>query len=149
MIKILFICHGSICRSPMARFIFQNEIDKLGLHDKFYVNAKAVSEEEIGNDMYPPAKKCLLKHNIKFEKTSSSKVTLSDYSYYDYLIIMDKSNRYLLNQIIGNDSMNKVYTLLSFQGLDRDISDPWYTGDFELCYKDIEYGVKGLISKLI
>lgn len=149
MTKILFICHGSICRSPMARFIFQNEIDKLGLHDKYIVDAKAVSREEIGNDMYPPAKRCLDKHNIPYIKTSSSQVTRSDYDYYDYLIIMDEHNRYLLERIVGNDKDKKVYTLLSFAGLQSDISDPWYTGDFEECYKDIVKGVNGLLTKIL
>lgn len=149
MIKVCFICHGSICRSPMARFVFQNEIDKLGLTNNFYIDSKAVSREEIGNDMYPPAKACLKKHNIPFVKTSSQQITRSDYDYFDYLIIMDKSNEYLLKRIIGNDDKNKVRTLLSFANIARDISDPWYTSDFEECYNDICIGVKGLINTIL
>ena len=133
----------------MARFIFQNEIDKLGLSSEFIIDAKAVSREEIGNDMYPPAAACLKKHNIPFTKTASRQITLSDYEYYDLLIIMDKSNEYYLKRIVGNDNKNKIKTLLSYANIERDISDPWYTSDFEECYNDICIGIKGLLKTII
>lgn len=145
--KILFICHGNICRSPMAEFIMKSKTND------YYVESAATSTEEIGNGVYPQAREQLIKHNIGgFKEKRARQVKKSDYDNFDYLIIMDEENRYGLERIVGKDNDNKIYKLLDFSNDEKlkgnDIDDPWYTRDFDLCFDEINKGCDGLIDYL-
>ena len=153
MIKIMFVCHGNICRSPMAEFIFRDLINKNGIAERFYVSSCATSTEEIwngiGNPVYPPAKRELAKHNISCDGKRAVQLKKSDYENYDYLIAMDTNNVRNIMRIIGSDKDEKVFKLMSFTSRGGDVADPWYSGDFETCYKDIYEGCCALLEKLI
>lgn len=152
MTKILFVCHGNICRSPMAEFIFKKLLSTSNLQDDFYVVSAATSSEEIylgkGNPVYPPAKAELSKHGISCSGKTAVQITKSDYQKYDYIIGMDSANIRNMLAVFGNDSQNKICKLLEFTGSSRDVSDPWYSGDFQQAYNDIESGCKALFKKL-
>lgn len=136
--RILFICHGNICRSPMAEFVFKALVKAYGMEEMFYVESAAVSTEEIGNPIYPPAKRCLTQHGVVFDKDKTSRqVTKDDYNKFDLLICMDNSNIRLLKRIIGDDPQKKVHLMMSYTGESRDVADPWYTGDFETTFQDV------------
>lgn len=153
MIKIMFVCHGNICRSPMAEFIFKRLINEKGIADRFVVSSCATSTEEIwngvGNPVYPPAKRELAKHNISCEGKRAVQLKKSDYESYDYLIAMDTNNVRNIMRIIGSDKDDKVTKLMSYTNRGGDVADPWYSGDFETCYNDIYEGCRGLLEKLI
>ena len=149
MISVLFVCHGNICRSPMAEFLFKNYLNKKGVLDKFYVDSKATSREEIGNGVYPGAKKILDKYNIDYSHKRASQIDKYDYNKFDYIIAMDEYNMYNIERIFGKDINNKVHLLLSFAGISRDISDPWYTGNFIQTEKDILLGIDAFYKYLI
>ncbi len=153
MIKIMFVCHGNICRSPMAEFVFKDLINKRGIADRFYVSSCATSTEEIwngvGNPVYPPAKRELAKHNISCEGKRAVQLKKSDYENYDYLIAMDSNNIRNIMRIIGSDKENKVTKLMSYTFRGGDVADPWYSGDFETCYKDIYEGCCALLEKIL
>ena len=149
MTKILFICHGNICRSPMCEFVFTELARWAGVSDKFEIASAATSLEEIGNDMYPPAKACLRAHGIPFSRRHARQVTRADYDDYDLLIIMEEYNRRNLRRIIPDDPEDKVRTLMSYTGRDRDVADPWYTDDFETAYDDILRGCEALLAALL
>ena len=142
MIRVLFVCHGNICRSAMAKFMFIDLIAKQGLQNEFIVDSAAVSYEEEGNDIYPPAKEILKRHDIPFTHHRAHRMQKSDYDKYDYIIVMDESNINYIMGIIGEDPSNKVCKLLDFSPNPRDISDPWYTGNFERAYQDIKEGLE-------
>jgi len=148
MTKILFICHGNICRSPMAEFVMKDLVKKAGLEDQFEIASAAVSREELGNPVYPPARKIMAAHGIRCDGKTARQMSASDYSRYDHLICMDRSNLYLLERIIGNDPDNKVSLLLDHAGIYRDVADPWYTGDFEATWNDVMAGCTALLEKL-
>lgn len=148
MINILFICHGNICRSPMAEFIFKKIVKNKGLEKEFYIASAATSTEEIGNPVYPPAKRKLAEHNISCEGKRAIQVTKSDYDKYDYLIVMEEYNIRNLMRIIKNDKDNKVHRLLDFTDNPKDIDDPWYTGDFETTYNEIVKGCTCLLEHI-
>ncbi len=143
MYRICFICHGNICRSPMAEFMMKDKVKKLRKSDEFIIDSMAVSREEIGNDIYPPAKEKLREKGIDFSKRRARQITSRDYQNYDYIICMDKSNLRYLGYLI-DDYDHKVSMLL-----DRDIADPWYTGDFEATYKDLDEGLDNFLQELI
>ena len=149
----MFVCHGNICRSPMAEFIFKKLINEKGISDRFLVSSCATSTEEIwngiGNLVYPPAKRELMKHNISCEGKRAVQLKKSDYEKYDYLIAMDTNNVRNIKRIIGSDKEEKVYKLMSFTSRGGDVADPWYSGDFETCYNDIYEGCSCLLEKLI
>ena len=153
MIKILFICHGNICRSPMAEFVMKDLVAKEKLEDKFCIESAATSAEEIGNGIYPQAREQLVKHNISGHKNKTARqIEKSDYDEFDYLIIMDQENEHSLRRIFREDGDNKIHKLLEFAEDDKikgaDIDDPWYTREFGLCFDEIESGCKGLLDYL-
>ncbi len=152
MTKIMFICHGNICRSPMAEFVFKDLLKKRGLEGKYHVQSSATSTEEIwgdiGNTVYPPAKEELKKHGIDCAGKTAVQVTRADYEKYDLLVVMDSNNVRNIMRIIGSDSEGKVHKLLSFADRSSDVSDPWYTRDFATCYNDILEGCQALLNKL-
>ena len=141
MIRICFVCLGNICRSPMAEFILKDKLNKLNIKD-VVVSSKATSYEEQGNDMHREAKLELDKHNIKYDKHTATRLEKEDYELYDYFICMDDSNIRSIKYIF-DDNDNKVIKLL-----DKDIADPWYTGNFIDTYNDLELGLNKLINKL-
>ncbi|MBO5619751.1 MAG: low molecular weight phosphotyrosine protein phosphatase [Paludibacteraceae bacterium] len=148
--KILFICHGNICRSPMAEFVMKNLCREAGVEDRFEIASAAVSTEEIGNDIYPPAKRKLHEKGIPFGFHAARQITREDYEYYDYIICADSSNIRWLERLLGPDSENKVSLLMQWvDGRKENISDPWYTGDFEAAFRDVDAGCRALLSKLL
>ena len=147
MIKICFVCHGNICRSPMAEFIMKDLIKKNNLEDKFYIESKATSAEEIGNDIYPPVKRKLEEKNIPYSYHESTQLIKQDYEKFDYFIGMDSNNIRNMNYLF-NDTNNKIYKLLDFTELKHDIEDPWYTRNFEKVYNEIYLGCNTLLKIL-
>lgn len=150
MLKILFVCHGNICRSPMAEFVMRDMVNKAGLSDKIYVESAATSTEELGNDIHSGTRGKLREMGIPFEKRRARQVTPSDYRDFDYLIVMDGNNVRNLRRIIGEDRDGKVYKLLDFtERRGEDIADPWYTGNFDETYTDVCEGCRGLLDRLV
>lgn len=154
MIKIIFLCHGNICRSPMAEFVMKKLVKDAGKESEFEISSMAVSGEEWGNPIYPPAKAKMREHGIPFGNHRAHKITLQEFNDADLVIIMDESNRRLLTRIVGSISDEtdcfadggKVRKLMEFTGQDRDVADPWYTGDFETTYQDILEGCTALLK---
>ncbi|MBE6853967.1 MAG: low molecular weight phosphotyrosine protein phosphatase [Ruminococcus sp.] len=153
MILYQFVCHGNICRSPMAEFILKKKLSDMGQSENFYVRSSATSTEEIyngyGNPVYPPAKAELAKHGISCEGKFAVQLKKSDYENYDYFIGMDTANIRNMNRILGGDKEGKIYKLMSFAGRGDDVADPWYSGDFQTTYRDISEGCSGLIKYLL
>lgn len=146
MVKILFVCHGNICRSAMAEFIFKDMVHKADLDGVVTVSSAATSTEEIGNDTYPPAKAKLREKGIPLARHSARQITAADYNQYDYIVGMDSENMYYMNRCWNNDPEGKVSLLMEFAGSSREVADPWYTGDFERTYEDLVIGCKSLLS---
>lgn len=151
-IKVLMVCHGNICRSPMAEFVLKDMVSGAGLADRFYIASAATSTEEIwngvGNPVYPPAREELARHGIGCEGKRAVQLTRDDYDKYDYLIGMDSANIRNMHRMLGGDPEGKVYKLLSFAGVERDISDPWYTGNFDETYRDVSLGCNAFLDYL-
>lgn len=145
-IKILFVCHGNICRSPMAEFVLKDLVRKTGAENSFYIASAATSTEEIGNPVHPGTRKILASLEISTEGKRAVQMKKSDYENYDYLIGMDDWNISNMKKITGGDSEHKIKKLLEFAGRKSDIADPWYTGDFESTYRDVLEGCKSLLS---
>ncbi len=149
MEKILFICHGNICRSPMAEFVMKDIVAKKGFHDKIYVESAATSTEELGNKVHPGTRRKLAEYGITTEGKTARQVTKKDYDTFDHLIVMDENNVRNLKRIIGGDPNGKVKKLLFFAEREGDIADPWYTGNFDLTYDDVISGCEGLLEYLL
>lgn len=148
MIKILFVCHGNICRSPMAEFIMKDLVKKKGIADNFEIASCATSTEEIGNSVYPPARKKLAEHGISCAGKTARQMTKKDYQYYDYIIAMDRHNLRNMLRFVGEDLHKKVSLLMDYTNRPGDVADPWYTGDFETTWHDVAEGCKGLLEKI-
>lgn len=148
MIKILFVCHGNICRSPMAEFVMKDLVNKKGMADRFEIASAATSTEEIGNTVYPPAKRKLKEHGISCEGKTARQMTKADYTYYDYIIAMDRFNLRNMTRFVGNDPDNKVSLLMDFTNRPGDVADPWYTGDFDTTWNDVYEGCVGILNRL-
>lgn len=146
MTKILFICHGNICRSVMAEMVMKELCRRAGNAGRFEIESAAVSTEEIGNDIYPPAKRKLREKGIPFDSHAARQITRADYAYFDYIICADRSNLRWLERIIGEDTAHKVSLMMSWTGAEREVADPWYTGDFEAAYRDIEQACKAIVG---
>ena len=148
MIKILFICHGNICRSTMAEFVLKDLVNKKGVSDKFIIDSAGTSTEEIGNDTHYGTKKKLDEMNISYTTRHARQVNINDYTEYDYLICMDDRNIINLKRIVGEDESNKIKLLLDYVGKHQSIKDPWYTNNFDETYNDILEGCNGLLESI-
>ena len=146
--KVLFVCHGNICRSPMAEFILKALVKAKGLEDRFHIESAAVSTEEIGNPIYPPAKRCLQQHGVWFSPEKRARqVTKADYDRFDRIICMDASNLRLIRRIIPSDPQGKIHLMMSYTGVGRDVADPWYTGDFEETFQDLLVACEAMLHR--
>ena len=145
--RILFICHGNICRSPMAEFVMKELVKQAGL--EFTISSAATTTEELGNDIYPNAKAELKRRGIPFERRLARQIRSDEYKDWDLIIAMDEENLNDIRWIIGSDPEKKVRLLLSFAGEEKSISDPWYTRDFARAYQDIYRGCEGLLKSLV
>lgn len=148
MIKVLFVCHGNICRSPMAMYLFQKMVDDKGQSNNFIIKSKATSSEELGNGIYPPVKRILDKLGIDSSEHFASRITFDDFKNYDYIIGFDEENMYNLNYL-AKEYKNKVYLLSSFSGLNCDVYDPWYSRNFDKAYNDINNYLKDFYKYLL
>ena len=149
MIKILFVCHGNICRSPMSEFVMKHLVSEAGLNDFFEIASAATTSEEIGNPIYPPAQKTLAAHGIPFERRAAWKVRKADYEKYDMLILMDEENEWGIRRAIGEDRDRKISFLMDYTERPGDVADPWYTRDFETTYRDVDEGCRGLLRYVL
>ena len=150
MTKILFVCHGNICRSPMAEFVMKDLVKKAGAEACFEIASAATSSEEIGNPVYPPARRELARHGISCAGHAARRIVREDYARYDYLIGMDRANLSNMRRLWDGDPDKKVHALLEFAGRPgEDVADPWYTGDFEVTWRDVLSGCQGLAKKIL
>ena len=148
MVKILFVCHGNICRSPMAEFVMKDLVEKAGLSHAFEIASAATSTEEIGNPVYPPARRKLKEHGLDPAGKRARQMKKQDYDSYDLLIGMDRWNLRNMERICGGDPENKMRLLLSYTDRPGDVADPWYTDDFDATWRDVSEGCAGLLEDL-
>ena len=148
MIRVLFVCHGNICRSPMAEFVMKDLVEKQGLGARFEIASAATSTEELGNPVYPPARRKLAEHGIGCAGHAARQLRREDYDRYDYLVGMDSANLRNMRRICGGDPQEKLHLLMDFTDRPGDVADPWYTGDFESTWRDVLEGCRGLLARL-
>ena len=148
MIKVLFVCLGNICRSPMAEYVFKDMLKKSGEEGNFYVDSAATSTEEIGNSVHYGTRNKLKQMNIECGNHKARRITKQDYEKFDYIIAMEERNIIDIEKIVGKDIKGKIYKLLDFSDYPRDIADPWYTGNFDKTYDDIVQGLNGFMKYL-
>ena len=146
--RILFVCHGNICRSPMAEFVMKDLVSKAGVADDFEIASAATSTEEIGNSVYPPARRKLAEHGISCQGKTARQMTRADYDRYDLLVGMDTWNIRNMRNISGGDPEGKIVMLMDYTRRPGDVADPWYTGDFEATWRDVLEGCQGLLEDL-
>ena len=146
MHKILFVCLGNICRSPMAEFIMKQMVEQRGIADKFYIESCATSNEEVGNPVYPPARQVLQSRGINCSAKRARRITKGDYDRFDYIVCMDSNNLRNLKLMFPNDNGKKISKILSFAGIDRDVADPWYSGDFTATEEDVCLGCEAILK---
>ena len=149
MTKIMFICHGNICRSPLAEFVMKDMVKRRGLSGKFLIASSATSGEEIGNPVFPPIQDLMRRRGIPFKDRSAVRLQPGDYAKYDLFVAMDENNLRNIRRIFPDDPREKVYKLLSFCGEDGDIADPWYYGNFEAVYEQIARGCSALLERCL
>ena len=147
-IRLLFICHGNICRSPMAEFVMKALAAKAGLAERLEIASAATSTEEIGNPVYPPAQRKLAEHGIGCAGKTARQMTRRDYEAYDYLIAMDRNNLRNMQRFVGSDPAGKVSLLMDHTARPGDVADPWYTGDFDATWRDVAVGCAALLEEL-
>ena len=147
-IRLLFICHGNICRSPMAEFVMKALAAKAGLAERLEIASAATSTEEIGNPVYPPAQRKLAEHGIGCAGKTARQMTRRDYEAYDYLIAMDRNNLRNMQRFVGSDPAGKVSLLMDHTVRPGDVADPWYTGDFDATWRDVTEGCAALLEEL-
>ncbi|MBE6995652.1 MAG: low molecular weight phosphotyrosine protein phosphatase [Ruminococcaceae bacterium] len=148
MVKILFVCHGNICRSPMAEFVMKDLVEKAGLEDAFEIASAATSGEEIGCGVYPPARRKLAEHGIRCDGKTARRLTAADYDRWDYLIGMDNANLNNMRRLFGGDPEGKLSLLLDWTARPGQVADPWYTGDFDATWRDVHTGCRGLLERI-
>lgn len=148
MKKILFVCHGNICRSPMAEFVMKDLVKKAGLENDYSIASAATSREEIGNPVYPPAQRKLAEHGISCTGHAARQLTRGDYDAFDLLIGMDSANLRNMHRICGGDPERKLSLLMEYTNRPGDVADPWYTGDFEATWQDVLEGCRGLLKEI-
>ncbi len=148
MIKVLFVCHGNICRSPMAEYVFKKMVTDSGTEQEFLIESAGTSDEEFGNPIYPPAKKLLNSCGIKCDDKHAKQIRREDYDNYDHLILMEEYNLEWLKRIIPDDPENKISMLMDHTERPGDVADPWYTGNFDDAWRDIMEGCSGLFKDL-
>ena len=146
--RILFVCHGNICRSPMAEFVMKHLVAEAGLSDYLEIASAATSTEEIGNPVYPPARRKLAEHGIGCEGKTARQMTRDDYRYYDKVVAMDRNNLRNLRRMFGDDTEHKISLLMDHTRCPGDVADPWYTGDFEATWRDVLEGCRGLLDEM-
>ena len=149
MTKILFVCHGNICRSPMAEFVMKDMVKRAGLEQEFEIHSAATSAEELGSPVYPPARSKLREHSIDCSGKTARRITKADYEEFDLIVGMDEANMRNMLRAFGEDSEAKLHMLLDYAGREgQSVADPWYTGDFEATWQDVFAGCMGLLSEL-
>lgn len=146
--RILFICYGNICRSPMAEFVMKDKVRKAGLEEAFEIASAATSTEELGNPVYPPVRDLLTAHGISCKGKTARQITKADYEHYDYIIAMDQMNLNHLRRFVGDDPQGKVHLLRSFSAHLGEIADPWFTRDFQTTWDQVEESCEGLLNQL-
>ena len=149
MTKILFVCHGNICRSPMAEFVMKEMVKEAGLSGRFEIASAATSTEELGNPVYPPARRKLAEHGIRCDGKRARQLTRADYQKYDLLIGMDEWNIRNMTRMCGGDRDSKIRLLLDYTDHPRAVADPWYTGDFDATWNDVTEGCRALLEQLL
>lgn len=148
MIKILFVCHGNICRSPMAEFVMKQLVRDAGLSGHFEIASAATSTEELGNPVYPPARRKLMEHGIRCDGKRARQLTRADYQKYDYLIGMDSANFRNMHRMCGGDPDGRIHLLMDYTDHPRSVADPWYTDDFDATWRDVSEGCRGLLDEI-
>jgi protein-tyrosine phosphatase len=148
MVRILFVCHGNICRSPMAEFVMKDLVRKAGLEWKYEIASAATSSEELGNPVYPPARRKMAEHGLNCVGKTARRMTKEDYAEYDLLVGMDRMNYRNMHRICGEDPEHKIHLLMDYTSRPGEVADPWYTGDFEETWQDVNAGCKGLLEAL-
>ena len=149
MKKIIFVCLGNICRSPMAEFVMKDIVEKAGLSHEFEIASAATSTYEIGNPVYPPARQKLAEHGIDCKGKTARQITKKDYDYYDYIVAMDQCNIRNLKNMLSNDPQGKISLLMDYTSRPADVADPWYTGDFQATWDDVSEGCKALLTFIL
>ncbi len=148
MKKILFVCHGNICRSTMAEFVMKELVRQAGREQEILVESKACRTDELGSDTHPGTKAALKAHSIPFTRRQARQIQRADYEEFDYIVAMDEENMRDLRRLTGGDTRHKCKLLLSFAGENREVADPWYTGNFEVTYQDVMKGCQALLASL-
>ncbi|MFR7451059.1 MAG: low molecular weight protein-tyrosine-phosphatase [Gemmiger sp.] len=148
MTKILFVCHGNICRSPMAEFLMKELVRQVGQAEAFCIASAATSAEELGNPVYPPVRRKLAEHGIDCTGKTARQLTRRDYEDWDLLIGMDEENMAGMRRLFGGDPEGKLHMLLEYAGLHQDVADPWYTRDFDAAWQDVTVGCTALLNRL-